>query len=130
MAGAGYTPTSWIWRNGEMVRWEDATIHVLSHVVHYGSSIFEGIRCYHTPDGPAIFRLKEHMRRFIDSAKIYRMDLPQSMDELTAACEQVVAENGLNECYIRPRLRQPRCKSLEFAGRSLRDVLGLGRVSR
>lgn len=102
MAGAGFTPTSWIWHNGKMVRWEDATLHVLSHVVHYGSSIFEGIRCYETPEGPAIFRLKEHMRRFIDSAKIYRMDLPHGADELIAACETVVADNGLNECYLRP----------------------------
>jgi branched-chain amino acid aminotransferase len=102
MAGAAFTPTEWIWRNGEMVRWEDATIHVLSHVVHYGSSIFEGIRCYSTPDGPAIFRLAEHMRRFADSGKIYRMDLPHNADELTAACEQVVAANDLDECYLRP----------------------------
>jgi branched-chain amino acid aminotransferase len=100
--GGGFTPTDWIWRDGELVRWEDATIHVLSHVVHYGSSIFEGIRCYSTPDGPAIFRLREHMRRFFDSARIYRMELAQSPDELIAACEQVVAANTLDECYLRP----------------------------
>lgn len=103
MAGAGgFTPTDWIWHNGKMIRWADATTHVLSHVIHYGSSIFEGIRCYSTPDGPAIFRLREHMRRFEDSARIYRMDLPFSADELMAACEAVVNENSLDECYLRP----------------------------
>jgi branched-chain amino acid aminotransferase len=102
MAGAGFTPTEWIWRDGKMVRWDDATIHVLSHVVHYGSSIFEGIRCYNTPDGPAIFRLREHMRRFMDSGKIYRMELPYSAEALAEACEKVVAANGLDECYLRP----------------------------
>ncbi len=102
MAGAPFTPTEWIWRNGEMVRWADATIHVLSHVVHYGSSVFEGIRCYNTSDGPAIFRLAEHMRRFIDSGKIYRMEYEYDADEMTEACEQVVGANGLDECYLRP----------------------------
>ncbi|HEY0305878.1 MAG TPA: branched-chain amino acid transaminase [Longimicrobiales bacterium] len=102
MAGAPFTPTDWIWRNGKMVRWEDATLHVLSHVVHYGSSVFEGIRCYNTPDGPAIFRLAEHMRRFIDSGKIYRMDYEFTSDELIDACDQVVGANGLDECYLRP----------------------------
>jgi branched-chain amino acid aminotransferase len=99
---AGFTPTDWIWRNGTMVRWDDANIHVLSHVVHYGSSIFEGIRCYNTPDGPAIFRLQEHLRRFSDSARIYRMDLAHDTNALVEACSQVVAENGLDECYLRP----------------------------
>ncbi|MGQ0562165.1 MAG: branched-chain amino acid transaminase [Gemmatimonadota bacterium] len=98
----GFEATSWIWRNGEMVRWEAATIHVLSHVVHYGSSVFEGIRCYRTPEGPAIFRLREHMRRFEDSAKIYRMDLGYSQEALADACELVVRQNNLEECYIRP----------------------------
>ena len=101
MAATGFTPTDWIWRNGEMIRWEDANLHVLSHVVHYGSSIFEGIRCYQTPAGPAIFRLREHMRRFADSARIYRMDLPYSQTELIEACETVVNENALDECYPR-----------------------------
>ena len=67
-----------IWRNGEFIDWWDAKIHVMSHVVHYGTSIFEGIRCYNTEKGPAIFRLKEHIRRFFDSAKIYRMEIPFS----------------------------------------------------
>lgn len=98
----GFEPTSWIWRNGEMIRWEDATIHVLSHVVHYGSSVFEGIRAYKTPDGPAIFRLREHVRRFEDSAKIYRMDLGFSQDAMAEACEAIVRQNDMDECYIRP----------------------------
>lgn len=98
----GFEPTQWIWRNGEMVRWEDATIHVLSHVVHYGSSVFEGIRAYKTTDGTAIFRLREHMRRFADSAKIYRMDLSFSADAIGDACEAVVRSNNMDECYIRP----------------------------
>jgi branched-chain amino acid aminotransferase len=91
-----------IWRDGTFVDWQDATIHVMSHVVHYGSSIFEGIRCYETPDGPAIFRATEHMRRFLDSCKIYRMPMKHSVDELVAASVDVVAENGLQHCYLRP----------------------------
>jgi branched-chain amino acid aminotransferase len=91
-----------IWRDGTFVDWQDATIHVMSHVVHYGSSIFEGIRCYETPDGPAIFRAPEHMRRFIDSCKIYRMPMKYSADELVAALGDTVAENGLQHCYLRP----------------------------
>lgn len=98
----GFEPTQWIWRNGEMVRWEDATIHVLSHVVHYGSSVFEGIRSYKTPDGAAIFRLQEHMRRFADSAKIYRMDLAFSQEQLAEACADVLRQNNMEECYLRP----------------------------
>ena len=92
-----------IWFNGELVPHEEATIHVLSHVVHYGSSVFEGIRCYDTTDrGPAIFRLREHMRRLIDSAKIHRMEIPYSLDALCDAVTETVAESGLDECYIRP----------------------------
>ncbi len=96
-----FPQTAWIWRNGEWVPWEDATIHVMSHVVHYGSSVFEGIRCYATKEGPAIFRLPEHMRRFADSAKIYRMDVPEQavMEE---ACREVVVRNEMDACYIRP----------------------------
>lgn len=99
---AAFKPTEWIWRNGEMIRWEDATIHVLSHVVHYGSSVFEGIRSYKTPGGPAIFRLSEHLRRFEDSAKIYRMDVSFSREALAEACELVVRHNNMDECYLRP----------------------------
>ncbi len=95
-------PTEKIWRNGEWIRWEDATIHVLSHVVHYGSSVFEGIRCYHTPNGPAIFRLKEHTRRLIESAKIYRMEVPFTPDQLNQAMIDLVRLNNMDSCYIRP----------------------------
>ncbi|HEX8851678.1 MAG TPA: branched-chain amino acid transaminase [Gemmatimonadaceae bacterium] len=100
------TPTSGrtqkIWRDGQLVAWEDATIHVMSHVVHYGSSIFEGIRCYSTPNGPAIFRLREHMRRLLDSCKIYRMPIAHSLDDLVQASIDTVAGNELDACYLRP----------------------------
>ena len=95
-------PDHKIWRDGKMISWQDATIHVLSHVVHYGSSVFEGIRCYETPDGPAVFRLREHMERFVDSCRIYRMPMAHSVDDLVEACVATVAENGLPHCYIRP----------------------------
>ena len=91
-----------IWFNGELVAYEDATIHVLSHVVHYGSSVFEGIRAYDTERGPAVFRLREHMSRLIDSAKIHRMDLGYSLDELCDAVVETVADSGLEACYVRP----------------------------
>lgn len=91
-----------IWFNGKLVPYEDATIHVLSHVVHYGSSVFEGIRCYNTKRGPAVFRLREHMRRLIDSARIYRMEIPYSLDELCEAALETTRESGLEACYIRP----------------------------
>jgi branched-chain amino acid aminotransferase len=96
------TPTEKIWYNGRFIAWKDATIHVLSHVVSYGSSIFEGIRCYSTPQGPAIFRLREHVRRMADSAKVYRMDMPFSNDVLAAAMVELVRVNQLPSCYIRP----------------------------
>src|ERR1700679_1357650 len=95
-------PTEKIWHNGHLIDWNDAKIHVLAHVTSYGSSVFEGIRCYETPSGPAIFRAREHMRRLHDSAKIYRMDIPHSIDELTAALVDVVRVNKLDSCYIRP----------------------------
>jgi branched-chain amino acid aminotransferase len=91
-----------IWRDGKFVDWEDATIHVMSHVVHYGSSVFEGIRCYETAEGPAVFRLDAHMRRFADSCRIYRMPLKYSMEELSRAAVETVAENELPHCYLRP----------------------------
>ena len=99
---AKFTTTEWIWRNGEFIPWEAATIHVMSHVVHYGSSVFEGIRCYSTPDGPAIFRLPEHLRRLRDSAKVYRMDYEYTEGELTSALQDLILKNNLDECYIRP----------------------------
>jgi branched-chain amino acid aminotransferase len=94
--------TSNIWHNGNLIPWEDATIHVMSHVVHYGSSVFEGIRCYAQPQGSAVFRLPEHMQRLLDSAKIYRREIPYSLDELCAAVVDLIESNGVAPCYIRP----------------------------
>lgn len=91
-----------VWRNGELIDWKDARIHVMSHVVNYGSSVFEGIRCYETIEGPAIFRLREHMQRLVNSAKIYRMDLPYSLEQLCDAAVEVVRKSGLESCYLRP----------------------------
>ena len=97
------TPTEKIWHNGRFIRWDEATIHVLSHVVSYGSSVFEGIRCYSTPAGPAIFRLREHVRRMLDSAKIYRMEnLGFPADQLAEAMLELVRVNHMDACYIRP----------------------------
>jgi len=94
--------TAKIWRDGELVNWEDATIHVMSHVVHYGSSVFEGIRCYETPHGGAIFRLRDHMRRLHDSCRIYRMPMRWTIDELMQAAVDTVSGNDLRACYLRP----------------------------
>jgi branched-chain amino acid aminotransferase len=91
-----------IWHNGQMIPWEQANIHVMSHVVHYGSSVFEGIRTYTQPGGAGIFRLHEHMQRFRDSAYIYRMPLGYSVEELSQAVVDVVEANGVAPCYIRP----------------------------
>ncbi|MFC3032949.1 branched-chain amino acid transaminase [Pseudoalteromonas fenneropenaei] len=97
------TKTSdFIWHNGEMIPYEQATTHVLSHALHYGSSVFEGIRAYDTPKGPAIFRLTDHIQRLYDSAKIYRMELPFSKEEIIQACKDVVRENGFKNAYLRP----------------------------
>ncbi len=95
-------PTSKIWHNGKFIRWEDATVHVLSHTLHYGSSVFEGVRCYSTPAGPAIFRAKEHIRRMEDSARVYRMELPFSREALVEAMAELVRVNHMDSCYIRP----------------------------
>jgi branched-chain amino acid aminotransferase len=94
--------TEKIWHNGRLIAWNDAKIHVLSHVISYGSSIFEGVRCYNTRRGPAIFRARDHAQRLIDSAKIYRMQIPYTVDELTAAMVDTVRDNKLQDCYIRP----------------------------
>jgi branched-chain amino acid aminotransferase len=96
------TATEWIWRDGEFVAWQDATVHVLAHSMQFGSSVFEGIRCYATPRGPAIFRLEDHLQRMINSCKIYRMELPYGVDELVAATCEVVERNKMDACYIRP----------------------------
>src|SRR5919107_637191 len=91
-----------IWRNGELIDWDEARVHVMTHAIHYGSSVFEGIRAYETAKGPAVFRLTEHMQRLINSAKIYRMDHKFTRDQLCDAAVQVVADSGLEHAYLRP----------------------------
>lgn len=99
------TPTEKIWCNGSFINWDDAKIHVLSHVVSYGSSVFEGIRCYQTPSGPQVFRLRDHMRRLMDSAKIYRMDkVDFTLDQMCEAVLELIRVNKLEACYVRPIL--------------------------
>lgn len=95
-------PTEKIWHNGKWISWDDAKIHVLAHVVSYGSAVFEGIRCYETTQGPAIFRLREHMQRLINSARIYRMELPFSVDEFSNTACELVRINKMNSCYVKP----------------------------
>jgi branched-chain amino acid aminotransferase len=94
--------TDKIWMNGELVDWADARVHVGVHGLHYGSGVFEGIRCYETEKGPAVFRLQDHLQRLEDSAKVLYMDLPYSTAELRAATHELVAANGLPSCYVRP----------------------------
>lgn len=102
MSAADFPRTEWIWKNGDFVRWEDASLHVMSHVVHYGSSVFEGIRSYETPAGPTFFRLGDHLRRFVASARVHRMPLAHTMEDLVTASRELVARNGLESCYLRP----------------------------
>jgi len=94
--------TEKIWMNGELVDWADAKVHVGVHGLHYGSGVFEGIRCYDTPKGPAVFRLTEHMQRLHNSARLLHMQIPYSVDELKDATNELLGANGLDECYIRP----------------------------
>ncbi len=91
-----------IWQNGELVAWEDAKVHVLSHGLHYGTGVFEGIRCYETERGPAVFRHREHLNRLEKSAELYYMELPYSAEELRLATHELIRRNGLGSCYIRP----------------------------
>ena len=97
-----FAEVRWIWKNGELVEFEKATVHVLSHALHYGSGVFEGIRCYQTPDGPAVFRLPDHARRLVVSAGVYRMELPWSQGQIAEAILDTIRANGLSQCYIRP----------------------------
>ena len=92
----------WIWHNGAIKPWAEATTHVMSHALHYGSSVFEGVRSYDTPKGPAIFRLTDHTRRLLASARIYDMALPYSLEAINAACREVLRRNGLGQAYLRP----------------------------
>ena len=91
-----------VWRDGEFIDWNDARVHIMSHVIHYGSSVFEGIRCYKNKNGSAVFRLKEHMQRLVNSAKIYRMDVDWTRDDFSTATIDLINKCGLDECYIRP----------------------------
>jgi branched-chain amino acid aminotransferase len=96
------TTADLIWMNGEFVAWEDAKVHVLTHALHYGTGVFEGVRAYETDRGPAIFRHDDHLDRLEASAKLYYMDLPFSKDQLRSATHELIARNGLRSCYIRP----------------------------
>jgi branched-chain amino acid aminotransferase len=97
-----FSGTGKVWMNGTLVDWADATMHVASHIIHYGSGVFEGARCYNTPKGSACFRLDDHMRRLYDSARIYRMPYHLEQAELTTAVLDTIKANGLAACYIRP----------------------------
>ena len=92
----------YIWRNGEFIRWEDATVHVTAHALHYGSSVFEGIRAYATPEGPAVFRLQDHTQRLIDGCKVARIAIPYTAEQLDKAIIETIKRNGHESCYIRP----------------------------
>lgn len=92
----------WVWHNGAIVPWKDATVHVMSHSLQYGSAVFEGIRCYKTLSGGAIFRLKDHMKRLYNSARIYDMPMPYSIEETSAACHEILKRNGFEQAYLRP----------------------------
>lgn len=95
-------PVDKVWMNGKLVAWEDATVHVLTHALHYGSGVFEGVRCYETSQGPAVFRLREHFERMERSAKIFLMDIPYSCDDLVAATHELIRANKMRSCYVRP----------------------------
>jgi branched-chain amino acid aminotransferase len=98
----GIQKTENIWVNGELVPWDDCNVHVLTHAMHYGSGVFEGIRCYETASGPAVLRLREHVKRLFDSAHVYRMEIPFSPEELEDACLEIIEVNSLKSCYLRP----------------------------
>ncbi len=97
-----FDESGYIWFDGKFVPWGEAKVHVLSHALHYGSSVFEGIRAYDAPSGPAVFCLQAHVKRMFDSCRVYRMDMPYSADEMSQAIRETVAKNGLRSCYIRP----------------------------
>ncbi|MDR2492801.1 MAG: branched-chain amino acid transaminase [Coriobacteriales bacterium] len=99
---ASIAESEYIWRNGELVKWAEATTHILSHALHYGTAVFEGMRCYKTENGSAVFRLKDHMTRLCRSAKMIGMELPYAPDELSAAAAGLIRTNGLASCYVRP----------------------------
>jgi len=96
------TKTEKIWYNGKLIDWDKAQTHILTHALHYGSGVFEGIRCYKTPKGPAVFRLKEHIRRLLESAKMYYMEVPYTQEQLERAVKDTIKANKIDACYIRP----------------------------
>lgn len=98
----GFTPTELIWMNGGLMPWADAQVHVTAHALQYGTGVFEGMRAYDTPEGPAIFRLDAHIRRFVESAQFYELDIPYSVDQLSSASLSVIRDNRLENAYIRP----------------------------
>ncbi|MEO0021916.1 MAG: branched-chain amino acid transaminase [candidate division WOR-3 bacterium] len=100
--GLEETKSRFIWMNGNYVPWEEAKIHICSHVIHYGTGVFEGLRCYKTPKGPAVFRLSDHTNRLFNSAKIYRMEIPFTREQINQATVELIKKNELDECYIRP----------------------------
>lgn len=110
----------WIWRNGEFVKWEDATVHLTAHALHYGSSVFEGIRAYATPDGAAVFRLQEHTKRLINGARVVRIDHEYTAQQINDAIVETIARNGHDACYIRPLL---------FRGAGALGIDGRGRTA-
>lgn len=99
---AKISESEWIWKDGTFIKWQDATVHLLAHSVQFGSAVFEGVRCYATPQGPAVFRLREHFKRMFNSCKIYRMEMRWGMDALVEATRELVRRNALDACYIRP----------------------------
>jgi branched-chain amino acid aminotransferase len=97
-----FDQSNWVWQNGNIIPWADATTHVSAHALHYGSGVFEGMRCYETADGPAIFRLEEHLDRLYQSAAVHSMPIPYERDELSEAICQLIERNGFKSCYVRP----------------------------
>ena len=127
-------PTDLIWMNGEFVAWEDAKVHVLTHGLHYGTGVFEGVRCYDTELGPAVFRNAEHVERLFRSAELYYMAVPFWVEELRAATLELVARNGLRSCYIRPMVYRGYgtmgLNPLEAPRGRVPRLLGVGRLPR
>ena len=97
-----FEQSKWVWKNGELILWQDATVHVSAHGLHYGSGVFEGLRCYETVDGPAVFRLSEHLERFYASAAVYGLNIPYSQIDLATAVCEVIDCNQFKSCYVRP----------------------------
>ena len=124
--------TDKIWHNGEFIDWDDARIHVMAHVVNYGTSVFEGIRCYSLPQGPAIFRAHEHIQRLLDSAKIYRMEVPYTREELVQSMLELVAAQRrlaiVHPAHHPARLRRCRGESVSLCSGGLDGELSLGEI--